>query len=65
MRDEKFVGARRQYRTVNLICNCVPYHKRELVSAPDPNQPQRGSFPIRAGVGLGLGPRLVNFWCHR
>ena len=33
-----------------------------LVSAPDPNQPQRGSLPvldaIRAGVGLGLGPRL-------
>ena len=38
-----------------------------LVLVPDPNQPQRRSLPhvisileaIRAGVGLGLGPRLI------
>ena len=49
----------------------VIYGTTYLVSAPDPNQPQRGSLPvsragrlrvilevIRAGVGLGLGPRL-------
>ena len=39
-----------------------------LVSVPDLNQPQHGSLPvshagileaIHAGVGLGLGPRLI------
>ena len=33
----------------------------QLVLVPDPNQPQHGSHlldVIRAGVGLGLGPRL-------
>ena len=38
----------------------APYH---VVSAPGPNQPQRGSCPIleaiRAGVGLGLWSRLL------
>ena len=45
-----------------------------IVSAPDPNQPQRGSLPaihagvglvpaIHAGVGLGLGPRLGETMC--
>ena len=36
-----------------------------VISAPDPYQPQRGLLPvtrileaIRAGVGVGLGPRL-------
>ena len=49
--------------TFNYATERAPHH---LVSAPDPNQPQRGSLPvprvildaIRAGVGLGLGPRL-------
>ena len=44
------------------------YASMSVVSVPDPNQPQRGSLlvsrtgiywkQIRAGVGLGLGPRL-------
>ena len=35
-----------------------------IVSAPDPNQPQHGSLPaIHAGVGLGLGPRLGETMC--
>ena len=44
------------------------YHSTSflLVSAPDPNQPQHGLLPelleeIHAGVGLGLGPRLISY----
>ena len=63
-----------EYKSLNRTWGCLRglwYHTtttapHTLVSAPDPNQPQRGSLPvsrvildaIRAGVGLGLGPRL-------
>ena len=51
-----------------LVLITVTY--ADVVSAPDPNQPQRGSLPvsrvildaIRAGVGLGLAPRLLLMW---
>ena len=53
---------------MSVACN-LDYNmlvSSRVVSAPDPNpnQPQRGLLPrvileaIRAGVGLGLGPRL-------
>ena len=48
-----------------ILVFCLLIHCNHIgvlvVSAPDPNQPQHGSLPvdvIRAGVGLGLGPRL-------
>ena len=45
---------------------CLLDYLKTIVSVPDPNQPQRGLLPvphvileaIRAGAGLGLGPRL-------
>ena len=44
---------------------CMLDYLKTIVSVPDPNQPQCGSLPvprvileaIRAGAGLGLGPR--------
>ena len=47
--------------SLHLVLFCAHY---ALVSAPDPNQPQRGSLPvilevIHAGVGFVLGPRLI------
>ena len=48
------------------IWTCMLDYLKTIVSVPDPNQPQCGSLPvprvileaIRAGAGLGLGPRL-------
>ena len=57
---------------MSVACN-LDYNvlvSSRVVSAPDPNQPQRGLLPrvileaIRAGVGLGLGPRLHPGLCQ-
>ena len=41
-----------------LLSTRAGSHER-LVSAPDPNHPSADRFQY-AGVGLGLGPRLMN-----